>query len=93
MEIHISLDNKTTSGTKTMKTTIPNLTAEQELINADVPEHLHKLVTALIVCITTDYDYRYKVAKEIVDFESLDKSDKDIKLAHNKALSIIYKSY
>ena len=68
-----------------MKTPNPNQTAKQELINADVPEHLHKLVTGLIVCITTEYDYRYEVAKEIVDFESLDKSEKDIKLAQNKA--------
>ena len=75
-----------------MKTPNPNQTAEQELINADVPEHLHKLVTGLIVCITTDYDYRYEKAKEIVDYESLELSDKDIKLANNKALSIIYKS-
>ena len=69
----------------------PNPTAKQQLINNDVPEHLHKLVTGLIVCITTDYDYRYEKAKEIVDYESLTLSDKEIKLAHNKALSIIYK--
>ena len=90
MEKHTSLDNKTTSGTKQMKTPNPNQTAKQELIKFDVPEHLHKLVTGLIICITTEYDYRYEVAKEIVDFESLDKSDKDIKLAQNKALAIIY---
>ena len=66
--------------------------AKQHLVNNDVPEHLHKLVTALIVCITTDYDYRYERAKEIVDYESLTLSDKEIKLANNKALSIIYKS-
>ena len=87
---HTSLINKTTSGTKPMKT--PNQTAKQELINADVPEHLHKLVTGLIVCITTDFDYRYERAKEVVDYESLVLSDKDIKLAQNKALAIIYKS-
>ena len=75
-----------------MKTPNPNQTAKQELINANVPEHLHKLVTGLIVCITTDYDYRYEKAKEIYDYESLDKSDKDIKLAENKALAIIYKN-
>ena len=75
-----------------MKTPNPNQTAKQELIKADVPEHLHKLVTGLIVCITTEYDYRYEVAKEICDYESLTLSDKDIKLANNKALSIIYKS-
>ena len=69
-----------------------NFTAKQELINANVPEHLHKLVTGLIVCITTDYDFRYEKAKEIVDYESLTLSDKDIELAHNKALSIVYKS-
>ena len=67
--------------------------AKQELINYDVPEHLHKLVIGLIVCITTDFDYRYEKAKELVDYESLELSDKDIKLAHNKALAIIYKSY
>ena len=92
MEKPISLDNKTTSGIKQMKTPNPNQTAKQELINADVPEHLHRLVTGLIVCITTDYDYRYEKAKEIVDYESLELCDKDIKLANNKALSIIYKS-
>ena len=70
----------------------PNQTAKQELINADVPEHLHKLVTGLIVCITTDFDYKYERAKEIVDYESLELSDKDIKLAQNKALAIIYKN-
>ena len=92
MEIHTSLDSKTTSGTKQMKTPNPNQTAKQELINANVPEHLHKLVTGLIICITTEYDYRYEKAKEIVDYESLTLSDKEIKLANNKALSIIYKS-
>ena len=91
MEIHTSLDNKTTSGTKQMKIPKPNKTAKQELINANVPEHLHKLVTGLIICITTDYDYRYEEAKEICDYESLELSDKDIKLAQNKALEIIYK--
>ena len=70
----------------------PNPTAKQQLINNNVPEHLHKLVTGLIVCITTDYDYRYERAKEIVDYESLTLSDKDIKLAQNKALAIICKS-
>ena len=73
-----------------MKTPNPNQTSKQELIKFDVPEHLHKLVTGLIVCITTEYDYRYEKAKEIVDYESLELSDKDIKLANNKALSIIY---
>ena len=75
-----------------MKTPNPNQTAKEQLINFDVPKHLHKLVTGLIVCITTNYDYRYEKAKEIVDYESLTLSDKDIKLAHNKALSIIYKN-
>ena len=75
-----------------MKTPNPNPTAKQQLIKNDVPEHLHKLVTGLIVCITTNFDYRYEKAKEICDYESLALSDKDIKLAHNKALSIIYKN-
>lgn len=73
-----------------MKTPIPNQTAKQELIKNNVPEHLHKLVTGLIICITTDFDYRYEKAQEICDYESLTLSDKDIKLAQNKALSIIY---
>tara|TARA_B100000212_G_C27315043_1_gene507518 strand:- start:284 stop:508 length:225 start_codon:yes stop_codon:yes gene_type:complete len=73
-----------------MKTPNPNQTAKQELINNDVPEHLHKLVTGLIVCITTEHDYRYERAKAICDYESSILSDKDIKLAQNKALSIIY---
>ena len=73
-----------------MKTPNPNQTASQELIKNNVPEHLHKLVTGLIVCITTKHDYRYEKAKEIVDYESLNLSDKEIKLAQNKALSIIY---
>ena len=75
-----------------MKTPNPNQTAKEQLINADVPEHLHKLVTGLIVCITTESDFKYEVAKEICDYESLELSDKDIKLAQNKALAIIYKS-
>ena len=75
-----------------MKTPNPNQTTKQELIKFDVPEHLHKLVTGLIVCITTDFDYRYEKAKENCDYESLTLSDKDIKLAQNKALAIIYKS-
>tara|TARA_R100001440_G_scaffold1252_1_gene4198 strand:+ start:1158 stop:1382 length:225 start_codon:yes stop_codon:yes gene_type:complete len=73
-----------------MKTPNPNQTAKQKLINNDVPKHLHQLVTGLIVCITTKHDYRYEKAKEIVDYESLNLSDKDIELAQNKALSIIY---
>ena len=73
-----------------MKTPNPNQTARQELIKNNVPKHLHKLVTGLIVCITTEHNYRYEKAKEICDYESLILSDKDIELAQNKALSIIY---
>ena len=73
-----------------MKTPNPNQTAQQELISANVPKHLHKLVTGLIVCITTENEYWYEKAKEIVDYESLTLSAKDLKLAKNKALSIIY---
>ena len=68
----------------------PNPTAKQQLIKNDVPEHLHKLVTGLIVCITTEYDYRYEKAKEICDYESLSLSVNDFKLEQNKALAIIY---
>ena len=61
-----------------MKTPNPNQQPNKNN-NNDVPEHLHKLVTGLIVCITTDFDYRYEKAKEICDYESLSLSDKDIK--------------
>ncbi len=76
---------------KLPKLPTPNASAMQQLIKHDVPKHLHKLVTALIVCITTKQDYRYERAKEIADYESLNLSDKEIKLAQNKALRIIYK--
>lgn len=73
------------------KLPVPNAVAMEQLKKHDVPTHLHKYVTALIVCISTDFDYKYELAKTIADRESLDLSDKDIKLAQNKALKIVFK--
>lgn len=76
---------------KLPKLPVPNAKAMEQLIKHDVPKHLHKLVTAFIVCISTDYDHKYERAKAVADCESLNLSKKDIKLAQNKALTIIYK--
>ena len=67
----------------------PNAKALEQLIKHDVPKHLHKLVTALIICISTELDAKLERAKIIADYESLILSDKDIKLAQNKALAIV----
>ena len=67
----------------------PNKAAIEQLTKHDVPKHLHKLVTALIICISTELDSKLERAKIIVDYESLILSDKDIKLAQNKALAIV----
>ena len=69
---------------------IVNEKSKQVMIDNEVPEKLHNIVIGIIICITTEYDYRYEKAKEIVDYESLTLSDKDIELAQNKALAIIY---
>ena len=73
------------------KLPVPNAAAMKQLTKHDVPKHLHKLVTAFIVCISTDYDHKYERAKAVADYESANLSKKDIKLAQNKALTIIYK--
>ena len=74
-----------------MKTPVPNPTAMQELIKHDVPKHLHKLVTAFIVCITTDFDYRYEKAKEICDYESLELSDEEGNLSTDETIELYKK--
>lgn len=76
---------------KLPKLPVPNAAAMQQLTKHDVPKHLHKYVTALIVCISSDFNHKYELAKAVADCESLNLSDKDIKLAQNKALKIIYK--
>ena len=85
----ISLDNKTTSGIKSMNYFI-NEKSKEVMIKNDVPEKLHNIVIGIIICITTDIERKYDKAKAIVETESLNLSDKEINYAQNKALSIIY---
>ena len=89
MEKPISLDNKITSGAKSMNYVI-NEKSKQVMIENNVPEKLHNIVIGIIICITTDIDRKYDKAKAIVESESINLSDKEINYAQNKALSIIY---
>ena len=89
MEKHTSLDNKTTSGAKSMNYVI-NEKSKQVMIENDVPEKLHNIVIGIIICITTDIERKYDKAKAIVETESLNLSDKEINTAQNTALSILY---
>ena len=73
-----------------MKKFIVNEKSKEVMIRNNVPEKLHKLVIGIIICITTDIDRKYDKAKSIIELESLNLSDKEIKFAQNKALSIIY---
>tara|TARA_Y100001937_G_C7046388_1_gene297043 strand:- start:47 stop:271 length:225 start_codon:yes stop_codon:yes gene_type:complete len=73
-----------------MKKLIINEKSKEVMIKNDVPEKLHNIVIGIIICITTDIDRKYDKAKSIIELESLNLSDKEIKLAQNKALSIIY---
>ena len=63
--------------------------AKQVMKVNNVPEHLHKLTTALVICIFTDIERKYELAKAVVDDESLLVSDRDLKLAQNLAVQII----
>ena len=90
MERHTSLDNKITSGTKTMNNYVINEKSKEIMIKNDVPEKLHKIVIGIIICITTDIERKYDKAKAIVETESINLSDKEINYAQNKALSILY---
>jgi len=73
-----------------MKKLIINEKSKEVMIRNDVPEKLHNIVIGIIICITTDIDRKYDKAKSIIELESSNLSDKEIKLAQNKALSIIY---
>ena len=73
-----------------MKKLIINEKSKEVMIKNDVPEKLHNIVIGIIICITTDIDKKYDKAKSIIELESLNLSDKEIKFAQNKALSIIY---
>ena len=85
----ISLDNKTTSGIKSMNYFI-NEKSKEVMIKNDVPEKLHNIVIGIIICITTDIERKYDKAKAIVESESINLSDKEINIAQNTALSILY---
>ena len=75
-----------------MKKFIVNEKSKQVMIENDVPEKLHNIVIGIIICITTDIERKYDKAKFIVESESINLLDNEIKLAKSKALSIIYKS-
>ena len=78
MEIHISLDNKTTPGIKSMKKFIVNEKSKQVMIENNVPEKLHNIVIGIIILITTDIERKYDKAKAIVETESINLSDNEI---------------
>ena len=73
-----------------MKKFIVNEKSKQVMIENNVPEKLHNIVIGIIICITTDIERKYDKAKAIVETESINLSDNEIKLAKSKALSIIY---
>jgi len=73
-----------------MKKFIVNEKSKEVMIKNDVPEKLHNIVIGIIILITTDIDRKYDKAKFIVESESINLSDNEIKLAKSKALSIIY---
>ena len=73
-----------------MKKFIVNEKSKQVMIENNVPEKLHNIVIGIIILITTDIERKYNKAKAIVETESINLSDNEIKLAKSKALSIIY---
>ena len=73
-----------------MKKFIVNEKSKQVMIDNNVPEKLHNIVIGIIILITTDIERKYDKAKAIVETESINLSDNEIKLAKSKALSIIY---
>jgi len=77
---------KTTTSTKDF---ILNNKAKQVMLDNNVPEHLHRLTTALVICIITDIERKYELAQAVVNDESLLVNDKDFKQAQNLAVQII----
>ena len=73
-----------------MKKFIVKEKSKQVMIENNVPEKLHNIVIGIIILITTDIERKYDKAKAIVETESINLSDNEIKLAKSKALSIIY---
>ena len=67
-----------------------NEKSKRVMIENNVPEKLHNIVIGIIVCITTDIERKYDKAKAIVESESINLSDKEINIAQNTALSILY---
>ena len=68
---------------------ILNDKAKQVMLNNNVPEHLHRLTTALVICIITDIERKYELAQAVINDESLLVNDKDFKQAQNLAVQII----
>jgi len=73
-----------------MKKFIVNEKSKQVMLENNVPEKLHNIVIGIIILVTTDIERKYNKAKAIVETESINLSDNEIKLAKSKALSIIY---
>ena len=73
-----------------MKKFIVNEKSKQVMIKNNVPEKLHNIVIGIIILITTDIERKYDKAKAIVESESINLSDKEINIAQNTALSILY---
>ena len=73
-----------------MKKFIVNEKSKQVMLENNVPEKLHNIVIGIIILVTTDIERKYDKAKAIVETESINLSDNEIKLAKSKALSIIY---
>ena len=73
-----------------MKKFIINEKSKQVMLENNVPEKLHNIVIGIIILVTTDIERKYDKAKAIVETESINLSDNEIKLAKSKALSIIY---
>ena len=73
-----------------MKNFVINEKSKEVMIKNDVPEKLHNIVIGIIILVTTDIERKYNKAKAIVETESINLSDNEIKLAKSKALSIIY---
>jgi len=73
-----------------MNNYVINEKSKQVMIKNNVPEKLHNIVIGIIICITTDIERKYDKAKTIVESEAINLSDKEINIAQNTALSILY---
>ena len=76
-----------------MKKFIVNEKSKQVMIENNVPEKLHNIVIGIIILITTDIERKYDKAKAIVETESINLSDNEIKLANDIEANIIVASF